>query len=246
MSRHARAATYLSARPDAIVFDLDGTLVDSAPAIAAALELLRAKRGFADPLDVSQVRSWVSRGASELINFALGEKGPAGAAAVDEFRVAYARIRTTGDSLYDGIVHTLERLATMGIRLAVCSNKPQRLSEKVLEDVGIRRFFQAIVGGDAVTNPKPHPDHLLTAIDAVRSHPSRALYVGDSLIDFLAARAAKVEFLLAGYGYFDRPSWAAVRDEEPFRIDSPPDILHALKAWFPPVAGRNTRDYQPS
>jgi phosphoglycolate phosphatase len=189
----------------AVVFDLDGTLVDSAVSIAAALERLRAARAIRSPFTVGDVRRLVSQGVEALVEAALAGPRPDLAGDVAEFRAEYAATRTAADCLYDGMQETLEILASSGLGLAVCSNKPQHLCVKVLEDTGILRYFSAIKGGDAVDKPKPHPAHLLAAIDALGVDPLRGVYVGDSSVDLLAAQAAGVPFVLAKYGYADPP-----------------------------------------
>jgi phosphoglycolate phosphatase len=217
---------------EAVVFDLDGTLVDSAPAIAATLEQMRKKRGIRAMLDIARVRQWVSGGAEELVRNALGTMAGDNAADVAEFRAVYAAADTPPESLYPGIAETLEELATQGLRLGVCSNKPQKLCDKVLGDVGIHRFFRAIIGGDAVPNRKPHPAHLVATLQAVGTRPPHAIYVGDSSIDLLTAQAAGVGFVLAVYGYLDEPlAGGALALPPAARIGSPGELAPLIANW---------------
>jgi phosphoglycolate phosphatase len=122
---------------------------------------------------------------------------------VAEFRAEYAGVTTPPECVYEGIPETLDILTVGGALLAVCSNKPQQLCVKVLRDTGILRFFRAVVGGDAIAKPKPHPEHLFAAIAALGSSCADSIYIGDSSVDFLASQAAGVPFLLATYGYAD-------------------------------------------
>lgn len=187
----------------AIVFDLDGTLVDSAPSITVALNRIRVRRGATSNLAVETVKRWVSLGAEAVVRSALAEICEADERDLAEFRAEYAAIRTTQECLFDGFPETLNVLAAAGWALAVCSNKPQQLCVQVLEDTGISRYFSAILGGDAVPQSKPHPAHLLAALDALHAKRAASVYVGDSSIDLRTARAAGVPFLLATYGYSD-------------------------------------------
>ena len=188
--------------PAVVVFDLDGTLADSAPSIALALNRLRENRGLM-PWPVARFRPWVSRGAPALVGAALDLGMPADAADVAAFRQAYAALPGSPDDLYPGIAEALLRLSEAGAVLGVCTNKPQRLSEKVLADSGIAHHFAAVVGGDAVTHAKPHPAHLRRTLAAMRCEGLPFAFVGDSSIDADAADAAGARFLWASWGYAD-------------------------------------------
>jgi phosphoglycolate phosphatase len=207
----------------AVIFDLDGTLVDTASSITRALNRVRSRRGGLQPLSVVAVKQWISLGSDALVRYGLAETRGNPKIDVAEFRTEYANIRTDPESLYDGVRETLDVLANARLMLAVCSNKPQRLCVKVLEDTGVLGYFPVVIGGDAVANPKPHPEHLLAAMRTLGSSCSQTVYVGDSSIDFLSAKAAGVPFLLARYGYADAPllevDRAAIRS-----LDSPKDL----------------------
>ena len=194
----------MALRVRAVVFDLDGTLVDSAISIAVALNRLRARRGVPTPLDPEDVKRWVSLGAETLVRNALADAGGDNAFDLTEFRAEYATVETPVDCLYPGVLDTLRALASSGLTLGICSNKPQLLCEKVLQDTGVLYFFSAIVGGDAVAQPKPNPAHLLSVIDSLGAVNGESVYIGDSSIDVRASEAAGVPFVLARYGYADR------------------------------------------
>lgn len=188
-------------RPVAM-FDLDGTLADSAPSIAGALNRLRQDRGLA-PWPVSRYRPWVSRGAPALVGAALEQAAPANAADVAAFRQVYAAVTGSPDDLYPGIAEALVLLREAGAVLGVCTNKPQRLSEKLLAESGIAQHFAAVVGGDAATQTKPHPAHLLQTLAAMRCEGRAFAFVGDSSVDADAAQAAGARFFWASWGYVD-------------------------------------------
>lgn len=215
----------------AVVFDLDGTLVDSAPAIADALQAMRRQRGIQRPLELQKVRRWVSGGALALVQAALEEAAGSPDEDVAEFRRIYADIVTSPQSVYAGVLETLEALVASGIRLGICTNKPQRLSEHVLRDVTMERFFGVVLGGDAVPRPKPHADHLLATLRLLRTDPSEAVYVGDSSIDLHTAAAANVRFVLAAYGYADEALSNAEVPAPVARIGRIADLPALLAGW---------------
>jgi phosphoglycolate phosphatase len=188
--------------PPVVVFDLDGTLADSAPSIALALNRLREGRGLA-PWSVARARPWVSRGAPALVGAALELAGPASVQDVAAFRELYGALPGSTDDLYPGIADALATLRAAGAVLGVCTNKPQRLSNKVLADSGIARHFVAVVGGDAASQAKPHPAHLRQTLAAMRCEGRPFTFVGDSSVDADAADAAGARFLWASWGYAD-------------------------------------------
>jgi phosphoglycolate phosphatase len=209
--------------PKVVVFDLDGTLTDSAPSIGAVLNGLRAERGLS-PLPAQAYRGWISLGAPALVGAALNCPGPARPAEVAEFRQRYAATRGTPADLYMGIEDALVLLQQAGLPMGVCSNKPQALCEKVLEETGIRRFFEAVAGGDVVEHSKPHPMHLTHTLTRMGCPGQPFFFVGDSLIDAEAAAAANAEFLWAAYGY-GGPGDLGQRGQ---RLARPSDIAPAV------------------
>jgi phosphoglycolate phosphatase len=188
--------------PCVVVFDLDGTLADSAPSIARALNRLRADRGLA-AWPVARFRPWVSRGAPALVGAALGLAAPAEADDVAAFRAIYGALPASAQDLYPGIADALARLGEAGAVLGVCTNKPQRLSEKLLAESGIAHHFAAVIGGDAATRAKPHPAHLRQTVSAMRCEGRPFAFVGDSSVDADAADAAGARFFWASWGYAD-------------------------------------------
>jgi phosphoglycolate phosphatase len=215
--------------PAVAIFDLDGTLADSAPAIARALNRLRECRGL--PLwPVARFRPWISRGAPSLVGAALELGSPADAETVAAFREVYAALPGSADDLYPGVAAALVRLRGAGAVLGVCTNKPQRLSEKVLAESGIAHHFATVIGGDVAARAKPHPDHLRQTLAAMGCEGRPFVFVGDSSIDAAAADAAGARFLWASWGYADTADLAARGARLASADDLAPAILGAACA----------------
>lgn len=203
-----------------MVFDLDGTLTDSAPGIGLLLNLMRSESGLA-PLPHQAFRRWISLGAQELIANALEIPFPPEPAAIAEFRERYANTPTTPGELYPGVEEALDQLSSAGMAMGVCSNKPYVLCEKVLIGTGIRRFFNAVLGGDSVSHSKPHPMHVNLTLAQMGCAGESFFLVGDSVIDAEAAAAANGVFLWASYGYCDSGELAASGN----RLCMPMDVV---------------------
>lgn len=188
------------ARPPAryapIVFDLDGTLVDSAPGIAEALNALALAQ---DPVDVAHVRSLLSRGAAHLIKEALGVADRDIPDALQAFRKQYSVEPCRPEDLFPGVERALKEMRRWGSRLAVCTNKPQALTERVVECVGLTRYFDLVVGSDPSRTEKPDPATLLDI--CAQLNGTKPILIGDSMIDALTAQAASAPFVYAAYGY---------------------------------------------
>lgn len=187
--------------PRLIVFDLDGTLVDSRRDIArSANELVEVHGGR--PLPEAAIVKMVGEGARRLIERAFEAAGLAAPndRHVDEFVDIYGRRLVETTQLYDGVAPMLDGLAARA-GLAVITNKPTVLSCRLLEHFGLAHCFSTITGGDGQYPRKPSPDALLAAMRASRSEPEDTVMVGDSHIDLRTARAAGARFCLAGYGF---------------------------------------------
>ena len=185
-----------------LLFDLDGTLVDSVPVVGAILEEMRRERGLA-PRPAAFYRKVSSLGGAHLVAHAL-ETDPAGARGeVAEFRRRYALLPTPEDCLYPQVRETLEALRLDGFTLAICSNKPMALCEKVLSETGLARHFAIVTGGDSAARPKPHPDPLLLTLERLGAGLRDSLYFGDSTVDEAAAAAAGLPFVFFSGGYDD-------------------------------------------
>ena len=182
------------ARP-LVIFDLDGTLVDSAPCIAAALNATGLGRHL---LSVDDVRPLVSLGAEQLVREALLVPEPEISTAVNAFRTHYAKEPCRADDAYPGVHEVMRELRTRSIALAICTNKPQRLAELAMDCAGL--LADAVVGSVPHLPPKPDPA-LIRHVLALLGHPTKILFVGDSIVDATAANAAGVPFVFAAFGY---------------------------------------------
>ncbi len=183
-----------------VLFDLDGTLIDSAPDIAAAANAALAGAGLGQ-VSVHQVRGWVGRGASVLFRDALDALGQSAdiAALVRAFAAYYARHPATRSRLYPDVVETLEALRPLP--MAVVTNKFENIARGVLAGFGLEHRFDVVVGGDTCDRPKPHAAPVLHACRALGIDPGEAVLVGDSVNDVHAARAAGVPVICVTYGY---------------------------------------------
>jgi phosphoglycolate phosphatase len=186
-----------------VVFDLDGTLVDSVPLITSLLNAMLADRGERARLTEIEVRPHVTAGGPALIETLLRGRCGETASALAEFRARYAEAATPADSVYPGAREALEALAAAGFGLAVCSNKTQALCDKVLGDVGLAGNFGAIVGTGPEAPLKPDPTGYRLALSRSGGHVGASCLVGDSDVDLLLARRAGVPFVYVTWGYGD-------------------------------------------
>jgi phosphoglycolate phosphatase len=189
-----------------VVFDLDGTLVDSVPLITSLLNAMLADRGESPLVSEAEVRPHVTAGGPAMIEALLRGRCGETASALTEFRARYAEAPTPMDSVYPGAREALETLAGAGYGLAVCSNKTQALCDKVLGDVGLAGYFGAIVGTGPEAPLKPDPTGYRLALSRSGGHVGASCLVGDSDVDLMLARRAGVPVVLAtwGYGDYDR------------------------------------------
>ena len=190
----------------ALIFDLDGTLIDSAPAIHAVSNAVLTARGY-PALDMATVRSFVGKGAPHLVRCLLQNAGenPDGPLFDPLYADLVTRYETevAGNTLYPGVVEALDALAAMGCAMAVATNKPERPALAAIRHVGLERFFPVILGGDSLPTRKPDPGMVHAA--QARLGRDRALYVGDSEVDAETAVNAGLPFLLYTEGYRKTP-----------------------------------------
>jgi len=186
----------------AVIFDLDGTLVDTAGEIATALNATLFDLGLPS-LPLPRVEALIGRGVRALVERALAELGAAHDAedAVDRFEMHYAQVVGTQAELYAGVLPGLEQLQARGMPLAVVTNKPRAFTLKLLERLEVDRFFTAIVAGDDGHRRKPEGDMLTAACAAMGMPASSCLMLGDSDNDVRAARAAGCPVWCVPYGY---------------------------------------------
>ncbi|MCB2053285.1 MAG: phosphoglycolate phosphatase [Geminicoccaceae bacterium] len=190
---------------DALIFDLDGTLIDSVPDIAAAIGR-RLRAAGLEPLPIERTASFVGQGTRRLVERAFAHRGrPLDARELDrrqaEFEADYARHCAVKTRPYPEVAETLAELARLHCRMAVCTNKPEAISRDVLAALDLSRYFGAVVGGDTCAARKPDPEPLFACARALDVEPGRCIYVGDSLTDAETARRASMRLILVSYGY---------------------------------------------
>lgn len=184
-----------------LAFDLDGTLTDSVPDIAAAVNRTLAARGL-PALPEPDVAAMVGDGLMPLIERAFAAVGAVpDAAAAGEYLADYESQVAVDTRLYPGVVAALDKLREEGWTLAVCTNKPERAARLLLDALGVADRFAAIGGGDSFAAHKPDPLHLRSTIEAAGGSTERALMVGDHHNDVRAARGCGVRAIFAGWGY---------------------------------------------
>jgi N-acetyl-D-muramate 6-phosphate phosphatase len=187
---------------EAVLFDLDGTLADTAGDLAGALNRVRADKGL-QAVPAAQLRAHASAGARGLLAAGLGVT-PDHAdypALRDAFLAYYADGLAITTRLFDGVAEMLDALEARNVRWGVVTNKAHRYTMPVLEALGLARRAGAIVSGDTTAYPKPHPAPLLHAAETLGVAPSACVYVGDDLRDVVAGNSAGMSTLVADYGY---------------------------------------------
>lgn len=188
-----------------LVFDLDGTLVDTAPDLCNALNHVLDRIGR-PTMPLSTMRNLVGHGARTMINDALEQSGthPTGAEMakhVDTFLAYYTDHIADESRPFPGVIEALKRFQDQGVKLGVCTNKREALSIQLLEALDLTGFFPVILGADSVPANKPDPGHLLATIDALGGNPTSCTFVGDSPTDVATAKAANVPIVAVRFGY---------------------------------------------
>jgi phosphoglycolate phosphatase len=208
MERTRSTATWRGQHLNAVLFDLDGTLLDTAADIARALNRTFAERGWM-PLPVSDVSRMIGRGSPILIERAAAARGQVlsgadQAAMVERFFDHYGALEEADESdaaAYPGVTDTLRILHDAGTAVAVVTNKQHRFASGLLHRLNLATCIDVIVGGDTCERRKPDPQPLLFACESLGVPPSQALMVGDSVNDVTAARAAHIPIVCVPYGY---------------------------------------------
>jgi phosphoglycolate phosphatase len=224
-----------------IAFDLDGTLVDTAPDLIATLNWLLEREGLA-PLPLIEARPFIGHGAGWLIDrgftAASGSPPPEARKAelLDRFIARY-RSNIAKESLpFPGLIEALERLTEAGAKLAVCTNKRTDLSRALLDALDMTRHFAAIVGADMAPAPKPDRRHLELAVELSGGALPRAIMVGDAATDAGAARAAGAGLVLVSFGYTETPAAELAPDILIHHFDELPGACLRLLTACPDAA----------
>jgi phosphoglycolate phosphatase len=212
-----------------VIFDLDGTLVDSAPDLAFALDAVLVARG-AEPLGLEVGRSFIGHGIPRLVQQGLAARGLLAqpldlVQATEQFLQIYAQNLTRQTRPYPGARMALERLREQGWRLAVCTNKQETASRAILRALDLAEYFEQVVGPDTFGVSKPDPRPLRGCIPS----GDFALLVGDSSVDIEAARAAGIPVILVDWGYGDTSANAPFADAVVASFDSIPRAVADLQ-----------------
>jgi phosphoglycolate phosphatase len=219
-------------KPDMILIDVDGTLVDSVPDLAYCVDAMQARLGRPARGEAA-VRNWVGNGVERLVERALtGELD--GVPDAQDFQRAfpvfldlYARNTSQRSRLYPGVRESLEHFRTHGYALGCVTNKAARFTEPLLEDLGIAGYFSIIISGDTLPQKKPDPAPLRHAAEFFGVAPEAALMIGDSVSDVKAARAAGFQIVCMSYGYNHGED---IRDARPDAVvDTMTEILPLLE-----------------
>jgi 2-phosphoglycolate phosphatase len=219
---------------DAVLFDLDGTLADTAGDLAGALNRVRGDRGL-PPLPVAALRAHASAGARGMLQAGMGI-GPDAIEFValrDAFLEHYTRCLAETTALFDGVAELLDALDQRGLRWGIVTNKASRFTAPVVAALGLAHRAGTIVSGDTTPHAKPHPAPMHHAAGELGLEPARCAYVGDDLRDVLAGNAAGMPTLVARWGYLGsgepHETWPATGG-----ADAPLDLLD----WLPRRAAR--------
>jgi len=213
----------------AIIFDLDGTLIDSAPDLRTACnKLLEAHQRR--PITMEETKKFVGNGAAKLVERAFAATGnPAQkqeiAPLTEGFLEFYAGHEADETQPYPGVMAVLDQLAGQGYRLSLCTNKPKAPTGNLLRDLGMSGFFELVLGGDELARKKPDPQMIHHVLEKMNVAPEEAVMVGDSPNDIDAAKNAGVPNIAVSYGYRKVPVSALGADYIVDHFDDLPGIL---------------------
>lgn len=212
----------------AVLFDLDGTLADTAPDLGLALNMQRQRHGLA-ALPQATIRPHASHGSKGLlgIGFGITPEAPDFAAKREEYLALYDEVFCRQPTLFVGIAELLTQIEQQGLLWGVVTNKPRRFTQPLMQALGLSERAACIVSGDDCPQPKPHPGTLLLAAEQANAAPEHCIYVGDAERDMIAGRAAGMATVAALYGYLDdtdKPDeWGAQ-----YAIQTPVELLALL------------------
>ncbi len=213
----------------AVLFDLDGTLVDTAPDLGHALNLQLIRHGKT-PLADAVIRPFASHGSRGLIGLGFGitPNEEAFLALRDEYLALYDTVFTRSPTLFDGIENLLKTLEKQGVKWGIVTNKPRRFTQPLVQNMGLFERAACVVSGDDAAQPKPAPLTLLLACEQMDVNPKDCIYVGDAARDIEAGKAADMKTVVALFGYIDKTDkpqeWGADA-----MIESPHALLSIIK-----------------
>lgn len=215
-----------------VIFDLDGTLVDSAPDLADTLDTVLVEQGLA-PAGLGGTRALIGHGIAALVRGALMQRGCAPgeaefSAILERFLHVYGGQLSAKTQVYPGVARALAALRRAGWRLVVCTNKREDFSRKILEHLGLLPEFDVIAGPDTFGVAKPDPAHLTHALPQDPPGPHLAIVVGDSAVDVAAARAAGIPVIAVAWGYARQPAFELGADEVADSFEQVPALVEKL------------------
>jgi N-acetyl-D-muramate 6-phosphate phosphatase len=212
-----------------VLFDLDGTLVDTAPDLGYALNLQLERHGQPALAD-EVIRPYASHGTRGLleIGFHLSPDDARFPEMRDEYLSIYEQVFTRSPRLFEGMDVLLSRLESKGLSWGIVTNKPSRFTRPLVDSMGLNLRAAAVISGDDAPQPKPSPATLLMACEKIGVNPESCIYIGDAIRDIEAGRAARMKTVVALFGYIDSSDqpeqWMA-----DYMIQQPEDILTILK-----------------
>ena len=215
-----------------ILFDLDGTLVDTAPDLGYALNLQRELHGLAH-LPIEAIRPFASHGSKGLLNigFGLTPEDESFETMRIEYLDLYDQVFTRSPVLFNGVGELLANLQKSDIKWGVVTNKPRRFAAPLIESMQLRTTMACLVCGDDAALPKPAPDSLLMACEQSLVKPEDCLYVGDAERDIEAGNAAGMKTVVALWGYIDTTDKPATWGAD-FAIDHPSELISLMPKTF--------------
>ncbi len=226
------ALTSGSLSADAVLLDLDGTLLDTIPDLAHAANAMRADLGL-PALPQTLIATFVGRGVDNLIQRTLAEDLDGQPIPCDllargraSFAPRYHQVNGQKSVLFEGVLPGLQRMQKMGLKLAVVTNKATEFTLPLLKRTGLAGFMQAVVCGDTLTERKPHPAPMLHACALLEVLPSRTVVVGDSKHDVASGQAAGCRVLIVPYGYNEGQS------VQTLNVDAIVETIEAAAQWI--------------
>ncbi|MGJ7543327.1 phosphoglycolate phosphatase [Variovorax sp. LT1R16] len=212
----------------AVLFDLDGTLVDSAPELGAAADKMRTDRGLSS-LPLERYRPMAGAGARGMLGIAfdITPQSPGFEALREEFFVNYEARMLLNTHVFDGVAELIDSLTQRGLAWGIVTNKSKRFTDPLVRSIPIFASAGAVVSGDTTPHAKPHPEPLFEAARRLGVPPAQCIYVGDDERDIVAGRAAGMRTVAATYGYMGAQADAALWQADG-AIDSPMALLQWL------------------
>ena len=221
-------------RPEMVLIDVDGTLVDSVPDLAYCVDTMMSELGMPRRGE-KRVRHWVGNGVERLVKRALvnqldGEPDEAlYVRALPVFEALYRDNTSKRSCLYPGVEEALDFLQTTGVRMGCVTNKASQFTLPLLKDLGVDDYFEIVICGDMVERKKPDPQSLLMAAEQLETEPRASMMIGDSMSDVNAARAAGFQIVCMSYGYNHGED---IRDYDPDAVLDSMDEIRDIVDWW--------------